>query len=255
MLQIIDSLPCDCKICGGSSPLYGVVDFQKSCPELQGQSLALSGTPVYYRRCGDCGFLFTTAFDDWSSEAFLKYIYNNEYVLVDPDYVEGRPINNAKVVAQTFHASRESLSILDYGGGNGLLTRTLAVQGFRASTYDPLTEFTARPQGRFDLITCFEVMEHVPSPAQIVADIASLLNDEGALLFTTLTQPAVFDQLGLRWWYVAPRNGHISLYSRRALTILFEKNGMSLMSLTDLVHFAFRKLPAFAAHLVVNGRL
>src|SRR4051812_14822344 len=163
MLQISDSLPCDCKICGGSSPLYGVVDFHKSCLELQGQSLELSGTPVYYRRCRDCGFLFTTAFDDWSSEAFLKHIYNSKYVLVDPDYVEARPVNNAKVVAQMFHASRESLSILDYGGGNGLLGRTLATEGFCAGTYDPFTEFAARPRRRFDLITCFEVMEHVPS--------------------------------------------------------------------------------------------
>ena len=96
------------------------------------------------------------------------------------------------------------------------------------STFGPFTEFTARPQRRFDLITCFEVMEHVAFPAQIVADIGRLLEDEGILLFTTLMQPADFDQLGLRWWYVAPRNGHISLYSRRSLAILFERNGMGL---------------------------
>jgi len=82
-----------------------------------------------------------------------------------------------------------------------------------------------------------------------------LLRDEGALLFSTLTQPADFDQLGLRWWYVGPRNGHISLYSRRSLSILFEKNGMGLISLTDLIHVAFRKLPAFASHLTSTGNV
>ncbi len=239
----------NCKICGGPSPLFGVVDFNKSCLEAHGKTLSLSGKPVYYRRCGSCGFLFTDAFDDWSPEAFLKHIYNNDYAVVDPDYAAARPVNNAKAIAQTFGASRDVLSILDYRGGNGLLARALAEEGFQATTYDPLTTFSARPQGRFDLITCFEVMEHLPFPERTVADIGRLLADEGILLFSTLTQPANFDELGLRWWYVGPRNGHVSLYSRRALAILFEKNGMGLMSLSDLVHMAFRKLPACASHL------
>src|SRR4029077_19221737 len=44
------------------------------------------------------------------------------------------------------------------------LARALAEEGFQATTYDPLTAFSARPQGRFDLITCFQVMEHLPFP-------------------------------------------------------------------------------------------
>jgi SAM-dependent methyltransferase len=241
--------PLACKICGGPSPLYGVVDFHKSCLEAQGKLLSLSGTPIYYRRCRECAFVFTEAFDDWSPEAFLEHIYNNEYAFVDPDYVEARPMNNAKIIAQTFRASREALSILDYGGGNGLLARALAAEGFHATTYDPLTAYSAHPQGPFDLITCFEVMEHLPFPDRTVADISRLLAEEGVLLFSTLTQPANFDELGLRWWYVGPRNGHVSIYSRRSLAVLFEKSGMGLVSISDLVHMAFRKLPAFASHL------
>ena len=130
-----------------------------------------------------------------------------------------------------------------------MLARALAEEGFHATTYDPLTAFSSRPQGRFDLITCFEVMEHLPFPDRTLADINHLLAEEGVLLFSTLTQPANFDELGLRWWYVGPRNGHVSLYSRRSLAILFEKCGMVLVSLTDLVHMAFRKLQAFASHL------
>jgi hypothetical protein len=42
--------------------------------------------------------------------------------------------------------------------------------------------------------------------------------------------------------------------------MLFEKNGLGLVSLSDLVHMAFRKIPAFApylapAHRVDNPRL
>jgi SAM-dependent methyltransferase len=235
---------------GGPSPLFGVVDFHKSCVEAQGKRLDLSGRPIYYRRCSACGFLFTDEFDDWSTEAFLKHIYNSDYVVVDPDYAGARPARNAKVVAETFRASRESLSILDYGGGNGLLARLLQENGFMATTYDPFSTFSARPQGPFDLITCFEVLEHSPSPDRTVSDMNRLLADEGIILFSTLTQPANLDELGLSWWYAGPRNGHVSLYSQRALAMLFEKNGLQLVSFSELVHMAFRKLPAFAAHLV-----
>jgi methyltransferase family protein len=254
MITVGNPQSSSCKICGGPSPLFGVVDFHKSCLEAQGKSLRLSGKPVYYRRCTACEFLFADEFDDWSTEAFLKHIYNDDYSIVDPDYAAVRPIGNAKVIAQTFQSSREALSILDYGGGNGALARSLTQSGFTAIAYDPFTAFSARPPGRFDLITCFEVMEHSPFPDRTVSDMSCLLADEGIIFFSTLTQPSNFDELGLRWWYVGPRNGHVSLYSRRSLTILFQKHGLGLVSLSDLVHMAFRRLPAFASHLASENR-
>jgi len=119
-----------------------------------------------------------------------------------------------------------------------------------ATTYDPFSTFSAPPQGPFDLVTCFEVLEHSPFPDRTVSDMNRLLAGEGIILFSTLTQPANLDELGLSWWYAGPRNGHVSLYSQRALAMLFEKNGLQLVSFSELVHMAFRKLPAFAAHLV-----
>src|ERR1700730_1855273 len=119
MFTIVDPQPAACKICDGPSPLFGVVDFNKSCIEDQGRILNLAGKPIYYRRCAVCGFTFTDEFDDWSTEAFLAHIYNDEYVLVDPDYVEARPANNAKIIAATFPASRHFISMLDFAGGNG----------------------------------------------------------------------------------------------------------------------------------------
>jgi 2-polyprenyl-6-hydroxyphenyl methylase/3-demethylubiquinone-9 3-methyltransferase len=250
VLNIVNPQPSQCKICGGISPLLGVVDFHKSCIEAQGKILNISGKPIYYRRCNACGFVFTEAFDDWSPGAFLKYIYNQDYITVDPDYAGARSASNAQAVEAMFPASRAAISVLDYGGGGGLFARVLGEAGFRATTYDPFSNFSARPQGLFELITCFEVMEHVPFPGIAVADMSGLLAAEGVILFSTLTQPANFEELGLRWWYVAPRNGHVSIYSRHALAILFEKHGLQLFSLSDLVHLAYRKLPAFAAHLV-----
>jgi len=248
-VQVADARPAECKICGGPSPLYGVVDFHKSCIEAQGKRLAISGCPVYYQRCRRCGFAFTTAFDAWDFAAYRRYIYNGDYLVVDPDYTELRPAGNAKLIAGTFGDFKASMRILDYGGGEGLLAARLREEGFSAATYDPFSSFDKMPEEKFDLVTCFEVMEHVPLPKATAAVMAGLLKPQGIVLFSTLVQPATFDQIGLNWWYASPRNGHISLYSKQALTLLFQAHGMTVCSFTDVLHLAFAEIPPFAAHL------
>jgi 2-polyprenyl-3-methyl-5-hydroxy-6-metoxy-1,4-benzoquinol methylase len=239
----------ECKICQGPSPLFGVVDFHKSCIELQGCRLPISGSPVYYRRCQQCAFTFTDAFDAWTHETFQRNIYNDDYITVDPDFIETRPTNNARVVAEAFAASRTSMCILDYGGGSGLLAQRLREQQFDATTYDPFSAFDTIPTERFDLITCFEVMEHVPSPKETVETIVSLLNNDGAILFSTLLQPKSFEETGLSWWYVSPRNGHISLYSAQSLARLFAPHGLKVASFSEGTHIAYAQVPTFASHL------
>ena len=87
-----------CKICGEPAPLYGTVDFNRNCDIEGGVKLPPSGTPVRYRRCRACGFLFTDAFDRWSQDDFRTHIYNDGYAAVDPEYAEARPRNNAAAV-------------------------------------------------------------------------------------------------------------------------------------------------------------
>lgn len=249
--QVADPRPAPCKVCGGESALFGVVDFHKSCIEAQGKRLALSGRPVYYRRCGQCGFVFTTAFDAWDFAAFGENIYNGDYIVVDPDFAELRPSGNAKLVAGAFPEAKQSITILDYGGGAGLFAAKLRSEGFNAATYDPFSEFKEMPSDKFDLVTSFEVMEHVPEPKSTVAAMVSLLKKPGAILFSTLVQPAEFESVGLNWWYAAPRNGHISLYSTQALARLFEAHGMRVASFSSNLHIAYAAVPEFAAHLKI----
>jgi 2-polyprenyl-6-hydroxyphenyl methylase/3-demethylubiquinone-9 3-methyltransferase len=143
--------------------------------------------------------------------------------------------------------------VLDYGGGSGLLAAKLRDQGFDAATYDPFSDHNQLPDGKFDLITCFEVMEHVPFPKETVAAICGLLKEGGAILFSTLVQPAEFAQIGLNWWYAGPRNGHVSLYSSAALGLLFQEHGLKVGSFNEGFHIAYGTVPEFAGHLTLPG--
>ncbi|HEV7301791.1 MAG TPA: class I SAM-dependent methyltransferase [Tepidisphaeraceae bacterium] len=241
-----------CKCCGNASTLYDVVDFNKNCEQPRRRVLETSGVPVYYHRCSSCDFIFTTAFDHFTPAMFASEIYNTEYRLVDPDYEESRPRGNAELIGKMFAASR-TLNMLDYGGGNGLLAEVLKEKGFSSvATYDPfVAKHSARPSGEFDLLVSFEVLEHSPQPEATFADMSILLADPGLMLVSTVMQPSDLDAtFGIRWWYIAPRNGHVSIFSPRALDALVRPFGFTRTSLSPALHLLYKTLPDFATHLL-----
>jgi SAM-dependent methyltransferase len=243
--------PRPCKICAAPAPLYGVVDFSKTCEEGRGIHAPLVGVPVYYRRCGACGFLFSESFDDWTGADFRSHIYNDDYITVDPDYAMVRPVACSELVAGLFGARKASLRVLDYGGGNGKTAELLRTAGFAVvETYDPFTPAHARlPEMQFDLVTCFETLEHLPDPNAGIAKLAQCVARPGLVLFTTLVQPEDFDRQGMSWWYIGPRNGHISIFTRLALSLAWRRHGFVFGSIDDGRHVAFREVPDFAKHL------
>ena len=251
-----DPGPTPCKICSGVTRLFGVTDFNRTCVDAPGKFLPLTGVAVYYRRCEECGLLFTDAMDDWPHADFETHIYNSAYAEVDPDFETTRPDNGAAVIASTFGQFADTLRVLDYGGGNGRVAELLRAAGFKtAVTYDPFhPDHRERPSGTFSLVTCFETLEHMPDAKGGAADIASLLPDGdaggGAVLFSTLVQPVDFGTLGMAWWYIGPRNGHVTLHTRASLAALWKPLGLRVVSFNDNMHMAFRTVPAFARHLL-----
>jgi 2-polyprenyl-6-hydroxyphenyl methylase/3-demethylubiquinone-9 3-methyltransferase len=247
-----------CKICATPSPLFDVVDFHKNCHESRGTSLRLSGRPVYYYRCPHCGFLFTCSFDRWTPEDFGRFIYDEEYSIVDPDYAERRPRLNATSLRALFGERLKGLRLLDFGGGNGLFTAMLRENGLDATSFDPFDSKAAASStasgGQFDLITAYEVFEHVVDPAGCMQEIDRLLKPDGLLYFSTLINDGENGRAGLggrlTWWYASPRNGHIALHSRRSLSLLLRRFGFALVSFNESTHAGFRQLPAFADHII-----
>ena len=216
-----------CKLCRAPALPFDAVDLNKLCSDADPYMFGLSGVIVPYWRCTICGFLFTAFFDDWSPVEFARFIYNDDYIKVDGAYVEVRPQAMAAFVARKAAHVRDA-RILDYGSGVGGLARHLRDAGFRhVENYDPFSN-PERPAGRFDIVTCFEVIEHSTAPLTMLEDMRGLLADGGCVLFTTGIQP---DDIAVRrasWWYVAPRNGHASIFTVDALATLATQCGLIL---------------------------
>jgi len=104
-------------------------------------------------------------------------------------------------------------TVLDIGCGGGILAEALASRGARVTGIDmaemsldvarmhlresglevdyrlvTAEEFAAGHAGEYDIVTCLEMLEHVPDPAAIVAAAARALKPGGRLVLSTLNR-------------------------------------------------------------------
>jgi len=242
-----------CQICNNLSIPLDVVDFNKSCIEANGKFLHKSLHPVYYFICEKCGFAFAPELYLWSEEKFKSNIYNAKYELVDPDYKSVRPLSNAKMLLHTFQSLENRFFHLDYGGGSGLLSKVLSQNNWNSKSFDKFYDdtYTLDNLGKFDLITLYEVFEHVVDVHSLMKDIKLLLNENGLVLFSTLLSDGNISSFGrLNWWYASPRNGHISLFSQKSLELLAEQYSFHFLSFNNGLHCFYGKKNIFLDLLI-----
>ena len=242
-----------CPVCQYTTAYLDSVNFNKSCEEGLAGVLPPSDKLIDYFLCDQCGFCFVPEMYAWSYDEFGKFIYNQDYEKVDPDYKQVRPQGNANLIDQLFASSRAQLCHLDYGGGSGLLSRELCDKGWDSTSYDPFVNADVQVSdlGCYDLVTAFEVFEHVTDIPGLMHNLRTLCKPDGLVLFSTLLSDGEIEPgRKVTWWYASPRNGHISLFSAKSLQVCMQSRGFRGASFTPNLHLAYRQLPTWASHLV-----
>ncbi|CAC9626609.1 3-demethylubiquinol 3-O-methyltransferase (EC 2.1.1.64) @ 2-polyprenyl-6-hydroxyphenyl methylase (EC 2.1.1.222) [uncultured Gammaproteobacteria bacterium] len=109
--------------------------------------------------------------------------------------------------------SLKGKKILDVGCGGGILAESLAKEGALVTGIDmaeaglevaklhllesgltvdyqkiPVEDFAKDNAQTFDVVTCLEMLEHVPDPASIINACATLVKVNGSLFFSTLNR-------------------------------------------------------------------
>ena len=167
----------------------------------------------------------------------------------------------------------KGLDILDIGCGGGILSEALSQKGANVTAIDladgPLEVAKIRQKQskldikykkmstselvneghKYDVITCLEMLEHVPDPAEIVKDCADLTKSGGHLFFSTINRNLksfVFAILGAEYIFnILPQGTHefeklikpseLKNYVDGAELDFEEVKGMSYLPIFDIV--------------------
>ena len=189
---------------------------------------------------------------------------------------EFRPLHEINPLRLEWINARVPLAgkiVLDVGCGGGILTESIAKKGVTVTGIDlsekalkvadlhsletgipvhyeliAAEDLAAREAGKYDVVTCMEMLEHVPDPAAIVKACATLVKPGGHVFFSTLNRNPksyLFAVIGAEYILrLLPRGTHdyakfitpaeLSQQSRKAGLEVDALKGMSYNPLTKI---------------------
>jgi 2-polyprenyl-3-methyl-5-hydroxy-6-metoxy-1,4-benzoquinol methylase len=220
--------------------------------------------PYEVRRCTECSFV-------WVSPRYtddgLAEVYDEGYWQSDSPKTRGYAdyASEAPLYLRTFrhrmrHVRRflpkdRPARVLDVGCAAGFFLRVLREEGHEVFGVEPsviageaidalgrervhtglLEEIVAGQAafgGPFDLLTMWDVIEHVPDPVRLLEEARHLLRPDGHLLLETQNVDSAFARLLGPRWHHYKHEEHIYHFNRRTVRRVLDRAGFEVTHLT-----------------------
>jgi SAM-dependent methyltransferase len=145
--------------------------------------------------------------------------------------------------AAVVSASKTGGRLLDYGCGNGSFASWMAEEGFevvglepfslgaprtagRLSLYREPLESAAPKLGRFDVITLWHVLEHVPRPVELLRALHGHLADDGVLIVSVPNFESLQSEVFRGSWFHLDPPRHLVHFEEDTLRDCFARAGL-----------------------------
>ena len=199
---------------------------------------------------------------------------------------EFRPLHEINPLRVKWIEARASLAgkrVLDVGCGGGILSESMAALGAQVTGIDlsdkalkvaqlhllesgrqvsyrkvPVETLAAEEPGAYDVVTCMEVLEHVPDPASQVAACARLLKPGGHAFFATINRNPksfLFAIVGAEYVLRLLSRGtheYAKLIKPSELASMCRHAGLTLRELTGMTYNPLTKVYALGRDTDVN---
>jgi len=214
-----------CKICSSSSEFFS-------------QAEILNKYTVQYFKCSNCGFIQTEE-PYWLEESYSEVINRSDIGLL------ARNLELSKITKATLTFLYDKRKkFLDYGAGYGVLVRLMRDFGFDFYWTDKYSDnlfakdFEANRQEKFELLTAYEVFEHLVNP---VEELTNMLKYTDSILFSTFLIPVNYPKPEDWWYYALDHGQHIALYSKKSLETLAKKFDFNFYTNGKNIHLFSKK--------------
>jgi SAM-dependent methyltransferase len=195
-----------------------------------------------YHRCRNCGHVYVSP--RITTEAQSEILLGADGLGCDDMYLDVQRMS-AEYVCNLLRMQAAGPRLLDIGFGRGYMLQMAQVYGFEVHGVDgsPAAVERLRPQfGRrvahgvigvdpipwdsFDVVVMSHVLEHLASPAEAIADVASRMNRR-ALLYLVVPdiESAHFRIFGKHWDAISPL-AHLHYWSQSSLSRVLERSGL-----------------------------
>ncbi|MFO7462079.1 MAG: class I SAM-dependent methyltransferase [Desulfatiglandales bacterium] len=193
-------------------------------------------------KCRDCGQLVSSANEETYKRRFQPFDENNP---IDPNPSVHR--KRLRKVERLAGSRPGETCILDVGCNVGTFLHEAKARGFTATGVEPdrraveigvgsgldircgYLHEVGIAESSYDIITLFEVIEHLWEPIPLMQECRRILKPSGLVLLTTgNTQSWTVKFLGERWDYFDLALGHVSFFCPSSIVRLAEKAGFEV---------------------------
>ncbi len=228
----------NCSLCGGAN-----IDF----------FTRKKGFDIY--KCSNCKLLFISPLPT-SIDVYDKAYFSGAdkgFGYVDYDIDKEAMVPTFKKYFDIFkNIGKKDGKLLDIGCATGFFMELAKTNGFDVSGIE-ISDFAAKkgrekglnivtgdiftpefPSEHFDVITMFDVIEHVPNPKETILEAKRILKKDGILVINTPDAESLWARvLGGNWQLIMPPE-HINYFSPKNLGNYLKENGFEVLVNTKI---------------------
>lgn len=207
----------------------------------------------------------------------------HEWWDVDGQFKTLHHINPVRVEFIQKHAKLHAKNLIDVGCGGGILAESLAKAGAKVTAIDlapqsieiaklhlyesnldinyeciEISEKSASMAESFDIVTCMEMLEHVPDPNYIIHECAKLLKPGGIAFFSTLNRNFQSYALGViaaeYLLKIVPKGTHDykKFITPAELRSILVRNGFEIIAINGMDYNPFTEQASITSNVNIN---